>query len=142
MASNAFPIRQFMSPSPVSIDSTQPLVEAHRLMREKRLRHLPVLAEGRLVGVISAGDLYLFETLDGVEPERVPVHEAMTPEPYRVPPDARLDEVVDVMAANKYGCALVVDKQRVVGIFTTVDALEAFARMLRGNLALPPAATP
>lgn len=140
--SNAYPVRQFMSPSPVSIDSARPLVEAHRVMREKRLRHLPVLTEGRLVGVVSAGDLYLFETLEGVDPERVAVQEAMTPEPYCVPPDAPLDEVVDVMAANKYGCALVVEKKRVVGIFTTVDALEVFARVLRGSVALLPAATP
>jgi acetoin utilization protein AcuB len=136
--SNAIRVGQFMSPNPISIDSAQPLMEAHRLMRQKRLRHLPVLTEGRVVGVVSAGDLHLLETLDGVDPERVAVQDAMTPDPYRVPPDAALDEVVDVMAGNKYGCALVVENERLIGIFTTVDALEVLGRVLRGKVVLPP----
>lgn len=138
--SNAIRVRQCMSPSPISIESSQPLVEAHRLMRQKRLRHLPVLSKGHLVGVVSAGDLYLLQTLDGVDPERVSVQEAMTAEPYHVPPDAPLDEVVDVMAGNKYGCALVVESGTVIGIFTTVDALEVLARVLRSQV-LPLAAS-
>jgi acetoin utilization protein AcuB len=109
--------------------------EAHRLMRKHRVRHLPVLSRGRLVGLVSSGDLHLLETLDGVEPERVSVEEAMTPEPYCVRPEALLEEVVDVMAGNKYGSALVAQAGRVEGIFTTVDALEAFAHLLRGQLA-------
>jgi len=110
------------------------MAEAHRLMRQGRMRHLPVLSHGRVVGVVSAGDLHLLEGLDDVDPERVCVEEAMTPEPYCVHPDAPLDEVVDVMAGNKYGCALIVDAEHVAGIFTTVDALEAFARVLRGEM--------
>jgi acetoin utilization protein AcuB len=125
-----------MSPSPLCIDSTKPMSEAHRLMREKRLRHLPVLSQGGLVGLVSLGDLHLLERLEGVDPERVRVADAMTPDPYCVHPHARLDEVVDVMAGNKYGSALVVEAGQVVGIFTTVDALEAFGRVLRGEAPL------
>jgi acetoin utilization protein AcuB len=132
----SFPIRQFMSPCPQCIEQDQPMSEAHRLMRQKRARHLPVLAGGRLVGLVSLGDLHLTETLAGVDSERVRVEEAMTLEPYCVGPTARLDEVVDVMAANKYGCALVVEAEQVVGIFTTVDALEVLARVLRGQTPL------
>jgi acetoin utilization protein AcuB len=123
-----------MSPCPTCIDSDQPLIEAHRLMRQKRARHLPVLSGGRLVGVVSVGDLYLLEGVEGIEQEKVRVRQAMTPEPYRVPADAPLDEVVDVMAGNKYGCAIVMDGERVAGIFTTVDALEVLARVLRGEI--------
>src|SRR6185436_6230573 len=122
-----------MSPNPQCIEQDKLMAEAHRLMRQKRMRHLPVLSQGRVVGVVSAGDLHLLEGLVGVDPERVCVEEAMTPAPYCVGPDAPLDEVVDVMAGNKYGCAIVVEAERVVGIFTTVDALEAFARLLRGE---------
>jgi acetoin utilization protein AcuB len=126
-----------MSPFPQCIEQEQPMSEAHRLMRQKHARHLPVLARGRLVGLVSLGDLHLTETLDGVDSERVRVEEAMTPAPSCVGPAAPLDEVIDVMAANKYGCAIVVDAERVVGIFTTVDALEVFARVLRGQAPQP-----
>lgn len=137
MSYRALPIRQFMSPCPLCIEQGQLMSEAHRLMRNKRVRHLPVLSHGRLVGVVSAGDLHLLEGLEGVDREQVRVEDAMTPEPYCVRPDAPLDEVVDVMAGNKYGCALVVEAERVVGVFTTVDALEVFARILRGEAPLP-----
>jgi acetoin utilization protein AcuB len=137
MILSPLPIRQFMSPDPSCIEQDKPMTEAHRLMRQRRMRHLPVLSRGRVVGVVSAGDLHLLEGLTDVDPERVCVEEAMTPEPYCVDPDAPLDQVVDVMAGNKYGCAIVVEAERVVGIFTTVDALEAFARVLRGEMPLP-----
>jgi len=120
-----------MSLRPICIEQDQWMSEAHRLMRKHRARHLPVLNRGALVGIVSAGDLHLLETLREIDPERVRVEEAMTPEPYCVGPDAPLDEVVDVMAANKYGCALVVNSNEVVGIFTTVDALVAFSQLLR-----------
>jgi acetoin utilization protein AcuB len=127
------PVRQFMTPGPQCIERQQTLSEAHRLMRLKRARHLPVLASGRLVGILSLGDLHLLEGVAEVDPGRVRVEAAMTPEPYCVSPDTPLDEVVDVMAGNKYGCAVIVEAGQVVGIFTTVDALEAFARVLRGE---------
>jgi acetoin utilization protein AcuB len=137
MMLSPLPIRQFMSPDPQCIEQDRPMTEAHRLMRQRRMRHLPVLSHGRVVGVVSAGDLHLLERLVGVDPDRVCVEEAMTPAPYCVGPDAPLDEVVDVMAGNKYGCAIVVEAEHLVGIFTTVDALEAFARVLRGEMPLP-----
>ena len=107
--------------------------EAHRLMRRHRTRHLPVLHRGKLVGIISAGDLQLLETLRNVDPEQVRVEEAMTAAPYCAAPDTPVDQVVDVMAANKYGCAVVSSNGEVVGIFTTVDALAAFAELIRAT---------
>jgi acetoin utilization protein AcuB len=52
-----------------------------------------------------------------------------------VAPRAALDEVVSEMAQHKYGCAVVLDNGKVVGVFTTVDALRAFADLLETRLA-------
>lgn len=111
------------------------MVEAHRLMREHRIRHLPVLHGGAIVGIVSDGDLHLIETLNDVDPEKVTVEEAMTADPYCVTPDTPLDVVVQTMAENKYGCAIIEQNRKVVGIFTTVDACNAFAQMLHTRLA-------
>jgi acetoin utilization protein AcuB len=46
-----------------------------------------------------------------------------------------LEQVVDVMARRKYGCAIVIEGDEVVGIFTTIDALRAFADVLRTGAA-------
>jgi acetoin utilization protein AcuB len=118
-----------MTVSPVVIGSDRTLAEAHRLMRERGFRHLPVVDGGRLVGLVSQRDLYLLETLKGVDPATETVREAMSEEPYTVPPDAPLEEVATRMADRKLGSALVVHRGSVVGLFTTVDALRALAAL-------------
>ena len=126
-------IRKYMSVTPQTIGADQTMARAHAVMREHRVRHLPVLTAQRLVGVLSDRDLHMVETLRDVDPERVRVDEAMTQDVYTVTPDAPLEEVVKAMATHKYGSAVVVDHAHVVGIFTTVDACRAFADMLRAQ---------
>lgn len=142
-------VQRFMTVAPVVVRSDQPLADAHRAMRERNIRHLPVVDAGALVGLVSQRDLYLVETLDGVDPAAVPVREAMTPDPYAVPPDAPLDEVAATMAARKYGSAVVVDRGSVIGLFTTTDALRALAwatrrrrTRARSSVRAPPAGSP
>ena len=123
-------ISNVMSPCPYSIEQHQSMSVAHAVMRRHDIRHLPVCEHGKLVGLVSAGDLHLVETLDGVNPNDVSVKEAMTPEPYQVRPNAPLRDVVQAMADHKYGCVLVTQGAEIVGIFTTIDALRAFAVLL------------
>jgi acetoin utilization protein AcuB len=99
-------------------------------MREHRVRHLPVLDGGVLVGIVSDRDLRFIETLRDVDPETVLVEEAMTPEPFFAAPDALVKDVADQMARHKYGCAVVMEGAKVVGIFTTTDALRALVTVL------------
>lgn len=128
-------IQKYMTTAPHTIGLDQPMALAHRMMREHRIRHLPVLSEARIVGIISDRDLNLIETLRDVDPRVVTVEDAMTPNPYVVEPDVALDEVVSTMAAKRLGCAIVTQHNKVVGIFTTVDACQAFADLLRTRLA-------
>jgi acetoin utilization protein AcuB len=123
-------VSQVMSPCPHFIEQDQSMSTAHAIMRKHAIRHLPVCEHGKLVGLVSAGDLHLVETLDGVDPNAVSVKEAMTPEPYQVRPNASLRDVVQAMAQHKYGCVLVTQGAEIVGIFTTVDALRALADTL------------
>lgn len=124
-------IKHWMTPSPHSVGKDQTLSVAHRLMREHGLRHLPVLDHGKLVGIVSQRDLYFIESIKGVDLETERVEEAMSQEVYCVSPEMRLDEVVEEMAEHKYGCVVVVDAKKVVGVFTTTDALELLAERLR-----------
>ena len=129
--SKAIPhVDHYMTHGPHSIGQEQTLLQAHQLMRQHNIRHLPVLHGGKLAGVLSDRDLHLIETLRDVDPEKVTVEEAMSPTAYTVSRRAPLDEVVREMAAPRYGCALIVDNGKVVGVFTPVDALVAFADLL------------
>lgn len=124
-------VERHMSLCPFTIGEEQPLIHAHLLMREHKVRHLPVLREGKLAGVVSEHDLHLREVLSGGgDPEEIRVADAMSTDVYAVSPDTPLDEVVHEMAVHKYGCTVVIDHGKVVGIFTSVDAMEAFASAL------------
>lgn len=125
-------LSRYMTPQPWTICKDAKMSQAHQLMREHKIRHLPVLEAGKLVGIVSERDLHLIETLPGGDPDEVTVEEAMIQDVYAVNADAPVDAVVEKMSVRKYGSAVVLDRRGdVQGIFTTVDALEAFAEILR-----------
>jgi len=106
--------------------------QAHNMMREHSIRHLPVLEGGALVGLVSERDLHLIETLPDADPAEVTVEDAMTVDVYCVGPEDRVDAVVEWMASHKLGSAVVVDRRGAVeGIFTTIDALQVLAEVLQ-----------
>lgn len=130
MAEANLKIDDCMSPSPYSIETGQTMAQAHAIMRAHQIRHLPVLNEGRLVGLVSSRDLLLMETLEDVDPTKVNVDEAMTEPPYTVEVGTQLREVALNMYSRKFGSAVVMDGDKVVGVFTTVDALRVLANVL------------
>ncbi|HZI02921.1 MAG TPA: CBS domain-containing protein [Archangium sp.] len=123
-------VDDFMTRSVHTIGTQSPLAEAHRIMNEHAIRHLPVLEGGKLRGVVSMRDLHLIETLKGVDPKEVAVEEAMAQEAYTVPPGTALLEVARTMAMHKYGSAVIARDGKVEGIFTTIDALKALEEVL------------
>jgi acetoin utilization protein AcuB len=123
-----------MTASPHTIGDDQTLARAAEVMHEFKIRHLPVLAGGKLVGMLTERDLALIGALRGVDPKVERVKDAMSTEVYSVAPEAPLDEVVIEMAANKYGSAVVVQNNHVVGVFTTVDSCRALGELLQTRL--------
>jgi len=124
-------VHEFMTASPVTIGSDQTMAQASDLMREHGIRHLPVLAGGQLLGVISDRDVKIVESFPDVDPAELPVAEAIPQQAFVVAPETPLDEVAREMATHKYGSAVVMDGRQVVGIFTTVDACRALANTYR-----------
>lgn len=127
-------IHEYMTPTPLTIGADQTLSQAHLMMREHGIRHLPVLVGGKLEGILSDRDLSLVETLRDVDPDKVTVEEAMSQVVYTVAPDAPLDEVAAHMAEHKLGSVVVLSGGKVSGVFTAVDGLRALAEVLRGSL--------
>jgi len=127
-------IQKYMTTSPHSIGVEQPLSKAHAVMQEHNIRHLPVLHGGRLVGLLTDRDLRLVESLAGVDPTKVKVEDAMSTVVYATKPETPLDEVVGTMGEHKYGSAVIMQNDKVVGIFTTVDVCRALAELLQTRL--------
>lgn len=125
------PISKYMTPAPFTIGKDDTLAKALETMREHHIRHLPVVHEGKLVGLLSDRDLKLLRTLRGVDPNSQHVEDAMTPGVYAVQGVTPLDKVASEMAEHKYGSAVVMDGEKIAGIFTTVDALVALSDTFR-----------
>ena len=123
-------IGEYMSRCPATIDCCQSLAEATELMQDRGIHHLPVVDRGRLVGVLSERDVLRLESRKGVDPEVLPVGEAMSPDPLTVRPTDSLAEVALRMAEKNYGSVLVVDGGALAGVFTASDALRALASLL------------
>ena len=121
-------IEKVMTPMPHTVGNDIPVKTAYDLMKQHRIRHLPVQKGGELVGVITDRDIKLATSFSG--PTELTVEDVMTPDPYSVAPRAALDEVGLEMAEHKYGCAIVrQDNGKVVGIFTAIDALRYLAQL-------------
>ena len=99
-------------------------------MRKNHVRHLPVVDGAIVVGVLSQRDILLLETLPSGNSPDARVEEAMVEEVFTVQPDAPVAEVVERMIGGKLGSAIVCEAGRVVGVFTTIDALRALHEVL------------
>lgn len=129
--SRQFPtVRQYMTAGPWTIARSQPLARARHIMHEHQIRHLPVLDGGRVVGLISERDVLMVEALPGVNPTDVRIEEAMTQEVFTAAPETPLGEVVKSMIERRLGSAVVTENDRVVGVFTAVDAMRALFNLL------------
>ena len=127
-------VRDFMTAMPGTIEPDRTLAQAREVMFQFKSRHLPVVRDGHLVGILSDRDIALTESLGRRGSEHT-VEEAMTPSPFSCGPEAHLHAVATQMADHKYGTAVVVERDhptKVIGLFTTIDALRALA-LLSGH---------
>lgn len=122
-----------MSPDPVTIPAGLSLADAALRMFDHGIRHLPVVDQGHVVGLVSERDLAMVMGIPGVDKDRVAVTEAMSPQPYIVASTTPLELVVATMHERKIGTAVVMDEGQMRGIFSVIDALEVLLFMLRGE---------
>lgn len=132
-----------MLEDPVWIDVTATAGEAARKLEDSSIRHLPVLDDGVVVGILSDRDMRSHlppadTILDdpGKLGERLgtPVSDVMTSEVSTVDPDRELQDVVDIMLEHHYGAVVVVDpgSSKLVGIISTIDILRAMREYVWG----------
>jgi acetoin utilization protein AcuB len=115
-------IESAMSRSIVSVPPDMKVEEAVDLMVKREVRHIPVVENGRMIGLITDRLVRMASALE--ERTLLTVSDVMILQPYCVGPDTPLYRVCLDMAENRHGYAMVVDSlQRPLGVFTSVDAL-------------------
>ena len=108
-----------------------PLIEAYEQMEAQHIRHLPVLDEGQLVGVITDRDLrYATSPFhpSPVEAEAL-VEQAMASDPITAGPRDPVEEAARLMRAHTIGCLPVMQGDTLAGIITGSDLLDAVLRL-------------
>jgi acetoin utilization protein AcuB len=138
-------VRDWMTRNPITIDAEASIATAIHVLKEKDVRRLPVLKDGKMVGLVTERMLLTFSpgkstSLDAWEVHyllaQTPVTAAMNRSPHTVTPDTELADCAQIIHDRKLNGITVVDETgTLVGILTTTNALEAliwFTRQPRG----------
>jgi acetoin utilization protein AcuB len=126
-------IKSVMTTFPYYIDVDASIRVAITMMTDHDIRHLPVKRGDELVGVVTDRDIkQASDPALGLPPKAaLRVKDVSVRETYVVDINERLDNVLVKMAEKHIGCAIVVRENRLVGIFTTMDACRVFGEHLR-----------
>lgn len=128
-------VADWMTPNPWTINDDATVMEALHEMKERNVRRLPVMRDGRLAGVITDRMLKDYSpgkatSLDTWEVHyllsKTLVRDVMNPQPHTVTPDAELTDAAVLIRDNKlYGLCVVNDRGDLVGVLTIKDLLDA-----------------
>ena len=128
-------VRDSMVRDVITVSPQTAAAEALALCREKGIRHLPVLEEGRMVGLISDRDLRLATPALG-DPDRaaalekIRIGDEMSREITTADPEDPIEQAAMAMHERKIGCLPVVEGDELVGILTASDVMAALVRLV------------
>lgn len=128
-------VRNWMTPNPITITPQTTLPEAHQLMDRYNIRRLPVVSKGKLIGIVTYGDIREAQASDATTLsiyelnyllDRTPAKDFMAYDPITIAADAPIAEAARRMLQHKIGGLPVVEHGELVGIITETD----FCRLL------------
>jgi acetoin utilization protein AcuB len=138
-------VKDFMTRHPVMVPPSTPAVEAQQVMRENKIRHLPVVGDGkRLEGLITRerlrvsptdlGSLNVWEITRFLSDMTVKDMMVKGNDVITTAPDLTLEEAAQTMATKKIGCLVVLEQGVVTGIITETDLLVELNQLLGGDV--------
>ncbi len=128
-------VEQWMTSNPYTIEADDSIIEAMHLMKEKKIRRLPVTCSGKFCGLITELMIKSFMPGQSTSMDTWEVHyilakatvkDAMNPQPYTIRPGATLSEAARIIHDNKLNGLCVTDgNNNLVGLLTTTNLMEA-----------------
>lgn len=138
-------VKDFMTRHPVMVPPTTPAAEAQQVMRDNKIRHLPVVGDGkRLEGLITRerlgvsptdlGSLNVWEITRFLSNMTVKDMMLKGKDVITTAPDVTLEDAARIMAKKKIGCLVVLEEDVVVGVITETDMLVELNQLLGGDV--------
>ncbi len=120
-------IREIMHPDPLTITPSTTLCDAYKMMQDKGIRHLPIIENEKLIGIVTDRDLRLATSRLAKRPfdPTSEVREIMSHPVETTNPSDPIERATQLMRELKIGCLPVVEDLRLVGIVTNADLLDA-----------------
>ena len=132
-------VREIMMGSPVTLKPEDTLDLANDIISLGRIRHIPVVKDGKLVGLLSERDLMGAAATEifGLKQKRksallktVLIKDVMKKRVISVKPDTPIKDAAHMMADKKIGCVPVIENGALVGLLTTTDILRYVERFI------------
>lgn len=129
-----------MTKEVVTVDVSQTVTDISKIITEKNIRHIPVIENGKIIGMVSKSDYQRLtyntyttdqETTDELLSEIFKLEDLMCANPYTVSSNTNLKDVIDIFTAHEFHALPVVDNELLVGIISTTDILRLFGESLR-----------
>ena len=127
-------VRDAMTPGVETVTPSQPLREAAKLMKTGDFGSVPVVEDGRLVGVLTDRDIVVRAVAQGLDTTAAQVGEVLSTGPVTVEPDQDLDEALVLMARQRIRRLPVVEQGTLVGVLSQADVALGTKEKEAGNL--------
>ncbi len=128
----AVTVRDVMAQNPLTLDRNETLDLAESIMNLGRIRHMPVVDDGRVIGILSQRDLFRSALLTALGFGRktttaliktIKIKEVMTEDVITIAPETTIKDAARIMIDKKIGCLPVVENEKLIGLLTETDIL-------------------
>jgi acetoin utilization protein AcuB len=133
-------VRDYMTPKPVTMKPLDSARAARELMLERRIQQVPVVARGKLVGIVTDRDIrdvfptavvsHLGKEIDDFT-NKITLESVMTADVLTIGPGEPVSRAAELLRARRIGSLPVVDEGKLVGIITRSDLLGAFVDLVK-----------
>jgi acetoin utilization protein AcuB len=123
-------VHRRMTRDVVTVPSTATVADALDILNAHTIRHLPVVDDGKVVGILSDRDLR--KAMTG-RPDETIVGDVLTADPVTVAPHEPVDTAAQLLVEHDVGCVPVVENGNLVGIVTASDLLRSYVDLMAGR---------
>lgn len=114
-------IHTIMTKNPISLSPKHTIADVESLFKHHQIHHLPVVDEGKLIGLVTTYDLWNHASSS---PTKTFVTDVMNARIVRIGPNDKIGTAAELFLDNRFHALPVVEEDRLVGIVTTFDVLK------------------